>query len=821
MKKYCCILIILFSLHNAYGQKISGKVTDDKGTVLPFASIVVKGSGLGTSANAEGEYSLALGKGHYILICQHVGYKTYEKELTLEQDLVNVNFHLEPQQYNLNEVVIKAGGEDPAYEIIRQAIKKRATHEKELKRFQCDVYIKGQFRLRNYPKHFLGQKVDFEDGDTSKKKILMLSETFAKYSVDVPDKVKVEVVSTKVSGNSNAFGFSYPQIISFYQNILQIGDALNPRGFISPISDNALNFYKYKFEGSFFENGKQISRIKVIPKRTYEPLFSGYINIIENEWRLYSVQLQLLREQQMQFIDTLNIEQLYVPLKNTWVIKQQNIYPAIKMFGFDAFGSFIQVYDNFNLNPHFEKKYFDNVVMQFDTAANKKTKGYWDTIRPIPLQQDELTDYRKKDSLEQARKDPHYLDSLDRARNKPNIVGLLLTGQTFSKEKKHQYITVPSAYEIINYNTVEGTVINISPTISRSWQGDGRRSLILSPNVRYGFSNHHFNAHLTGTYNFGKKYLNSFTFSGGQRVFQFNNAQPITPRDNSIVTLLRERNYMKIYQAVFAKASYSKGLGDGLTATGAVEFQDRSPLENTTNGTWKNYDDREFTPNYPTELTNSNIPRHQALSATVDLKWQPGAKYIVYPNRKVNIGSKYPTFHLSYTQGIYGVLGSDVDYSRWRATITDDINMQLGGRLDYKVAFGGFLNANKVYIPDYLHFNGNQLLFASTYLNSFQLAPYYQYSTTSGFYSTVNVEYHLNGLLSNKIPFFKKLNWFFVTGTNAFFVNKDNYYFEMFFSVENILKVIRVDFIQSFQPHGIGTSGIRIALPFISGTVEK
>jgi hypothetical protein len=75
--------------------------------------------------------------------------------------------------------------------------------------------------------------------------------------------------------------------------------------------------------------------------------------------------------------------------------------------------------------------------------------------------------------------------------------------------------------------------------------------------------------------------------------------------------------------------------------------------------------------------------------------------------------------------------------------------------------------------------------------------------------------------LSNKIPFFKKLNWFFVTGTNAFFVNKDNYYFEMFFSIENILKVIRVDFVQAIEPHGMGTSGIKISLPFISGTVEK
>ena len=42
----------------------------------------------------------------------------------------------------------------------------------EIKKFECEVYIKGQMQLRDYPKKFMGEKVDFEDGDTSKKKML-------------------------------------------------------------------------------------------------------------------------------------------------------------------------------------------------------------------------------------------------------------------------------------------------------------------------------------------------------------------------------------------------------------------------------------------------------------------------------------------------------------------------------------------------------------------------------------------------------------------------------------------------------------------------
>jgi hypothetical protein len=73
-------------------------------------------------------------------------------------------------------------------------------------------------RVRNYPNKFFGRKVDFEDGDTSKQKMLYLSETISKYSVEKPKKEKIEVISSKVSGQSGGFGLSVPQFLSFYNN---------------------------------------------------------------------------------------------------------------------------------------------------------------------------------------------------------------------------------------------------------------------------------------------------------------------------------------------------------------------------------------------------------------------------------------------------------------------------------------------------------------------------------------------------------------------------------------------------------------------------
>jgi hypothetical protein len=311
-------------------EKFLGIFLTAKIEPLSFSSITIKGTIQGTTANKAGDYSIVLAEGTYTFLVQHIGYKTIERKVLVGKADLEVNFVLDEQQYNLGTVVVKKG-EDPAYGIIRNAIKKRSYYEKENKKFETEVYIKGQLKMRDYPKKFMGKDVDFEDGDTSRRKIVFLSETVARYSVDEPRR-KVEVISTKVSGDKDAFGFSSPQIFSFYQNNISLGN-LNPRGFISPISNNAFNFYRYKFEGTFFENNQMVNRIKVIPKRKYEPLFNGHINIIEDEWRIQSVQLVLYKENQMQFVDTLMVEQLYVPLGRTWIIKQQTISPAIKLLG--------------------------------------------------------------------------------------------------------------------------------------------------------------------------------------------------------------------------------------------------------------------------------------------------------------------------------------------------------------------------------------------------------------------------------------------------------------------------------------------------------
>jgi len=824
----------------ARATRVTGTVRDEKGNVLPYSSILVKGTTRGVTAGGDGRYSIDLSPGEHTIVCQYVGYGRQEKAVSVGSNELVVDFHLSPQQLSMAEVVVRPGGEDPAYEIIRHAIRKRRDYETPLDSFTCEAYIKTLMRTRGLPKRILGQKIDESDKkdmgvDSAGKGIIFLSESLTKVAFKRPDKIKLEVLSGRQSG-SNGYGFSIPTFINFYKNnVTVLGDQLNPRGFVSPIADAALNYYRYKFLGSYFEDGREVNEIQVIPRRKYEPLFAGKIDIIEGEWRIHSLDLRLTKESQLEILDTLEIKQIHAPVQGVaaWQVKTQVIYFAVRLLGIDAVGNFLNVYNNYDVAPVFRKRFFNNVLMRYDTAGNRKTKAYWDSIRPLPLEPDEKVNYTIRDSIYR-----YSQDSMGTKKNRDSLLkrqgpvkaGQLLLGGFYRSDFRRPH---PLRYSMdgllpnLSYNTVEGINLTVQGKISRQLN-DGVGDLSLSPHFRYGFNDRLFNA--WGELNLDRRRFSrdrdevsasrqSWTLSGGRRIAQYNADNPISETVNAIYTLLWRQNYMKIYESRFAELRSATRFDNGMRLNIKAMFDDRLPLRNTTFYSLIRKDRQYFTPNYPWDAPGAfqlDVP-NKALVTTIDWQYQPGQRYIEYPNRKVSIGSKYPTFALSYSKGWEGVLGSAVNFDKWAFSVWDNMNFKLRGELHYRFSIGGFLNANSVYLPDYQHFNGNQTLLASEYLNSFQLAPYYANSTNENFYATGHLEHHFNGFLTNKIPLFRRLNWHLVGGANAFYVNGPKHYEEMFWGLENIFKVLRVDIVCSWRDGRYYDTGVRLGLGGLLG----
>ncbi len=822
---FSCACFLLFV--SAYAGSVSGTITDVKSAVLPFASITVKGTLKGAIANSQGKYLINLEPGEYTLVCQYVGYRSEEKKITVGAEKIVVDFRLSIQELTMAEVVIKRG-EDPALEIIRETIRKRDFYNKQVDSFTVDVYIKGLLRSRGMPDKFFGQKIDKKDMekegiDSLGKGILFLSESQTKVSFKQPDRIKFEVISSRESGGG--YGLSFPFFVNFYTNNVSVfSNSLNPRGFISPISDNAFHYYKFKYEGNFFEGDKMIDRIKVSPKRKNEPLFTGYLQIIDGEWRIHSLELLTTNDYQLELIDSLRITQMHSPVApGIWRTQNQVVYVAVKKFGFDMAGNFLNVYSGYNLNPGFTKKYFNRVFMSYDTAFNKKDSIYWNNIRPVPLEPDEKQDFVFKDSVSKIYRDSMYsrrnIDSL-RKNQKPVKLSHFFGGgvsRNFYSTRTFSTYNLEPLLKNLEYNTVEGLAVSVEQSFSIRPR-KGSNNFILNWDTRYGTSNNHLNSFLTFTVrprgdNFRNRYLQ---LGGGKRLYQFNKDNPIDALTNSVYTLFAKKNYMKLYEAWFGTIAYNNRFENGLRWNINATFEDRIPLENSTDYSFFKKESF-FLPNHPYELSNIPFNRHKALVGSVILSYQPGQRYIQYPYTKVAIGSKYPTLELQYSKGIKSIFNSDVDFDKWRLSIFDNMNLKMGGEFRYRLSMGGFLNNNRVELPDFQHFNGNQTFYNIKYLNSFQLAPYYGYSNTEELYGVAHVEHHLNGFLTNKIPLFNKLKWNLVLGSNAFYVNQDNYYVEAFAGLENILKLFRVDFVTAYQAQPGHNFGVRIGFGGIIG----
>ncbi len=362
---------------------------------------------------------------------------------------------------------------------------------------------------------------------------------------------------------------------------------------------------------------------------------------------------------------------------------------------------------------------------------------------------------------------------------------------------------------------MEGTVLNFNGSYVKRLDtaGAGRRSYSIAPEIRYGFGNKHLNANLTAGYNFGKKLFNNVSVGGGTDVFQFNPAAPVGVLGATLGTLFKGVNNLKIYEAAFGRIGFSKELDAGFSLQAGVSYQDRKPLENTSDFTFIKKEKTDFTPNRPLPQFNRNIERHQAFIATIGARWRPGTKYIEYPGQKFSLGSSAPLFNASFTKAFKGIGGSDVDYSKWLLGVSDVMNLKLGGAFHYRISIGGFLQNDSAAIPDYHHYQGNMSeVLSGSYLDRFQLVPHYYFSNTASFYSLAYAEHHFNGLLTNKIPGIKQLKWNLVAGVNALYINSGTHYLEPFVGLENIFKIIRVDYIHSFGSGAQQQSGIRVGI---------
>ncbi|RTY93275.1 carboxypeptidase-like regulatory domain-containing protein [Flavobacterium sp. RSP46] len=825
MKKYYFLLLLLVSFVST--AQIKGTVSDEKGNPLPFVTIFQEDTYNGTTSNEQGNYEFNLKKKEkQTVVFQFLGFKT--QKVVIQTDKLPYSLHIKmiEESFSLNEVIINKKN-NPALAIIKSAIASRKQNTKKTNRFNANFYSRGIFKLKNAPKKILGQKIGDLDGalDSTGTGIISLSETFSKIAFEKPNNLKEVVTASKVSGRDN--GYSYNTATSsfydFYDNTIDFSVQM-----ISPIANNAFNYYNYTLESTFFdENTNMINKIKVIAKRDSEPVFEGYIYIVEDSWAIYAVDLDIkgyrIKEE---FLDVMTLKQnfSYNNSNKIWAKNTQSLEITAGAFGIKFTGKYNYVYSNYEFINAFAPKTFTNEITRIEINANKKDSLFWTTNRPIPLTNEESMDYFRKDSIYKVRNSEKYLDSVDTKENKFKILKLL-SGYTYKNSSKKHSFSYEGLLNLgsLSFNTVQGYNFD-SGFKYTNWKNQESKGIYtsISTKLNYGFAEDRLRVTGQFIHRFNNQNYATLYMTGGSSVKQFNPNEPISKVINTISSLAFKNNFMKLYNLESAAIGYSQDVANGVNLNGKIEYQQRKPVFNNTDFSFFNKDElyTSNNPLVPNDFTTPGFEKHHLTKINLLAKINFGNKYSSRPDGKFNIrNEKYPTLYLGYEKAI-AANEKKYEFDHFNSRLTYDLTLKNKGVLGLNLKAGKFLNADNIAFIDYKHFNGNQTHIGQSarYLNVFNLLPYYSNSTNDSYFE-VHTEYNDKGYIMNKIPLLNKLKSTLTLGAHALSTPNNKPYTQITVGLDNLgfgkFKMLRIDYVRSYQ-NGFQGDGVVFGLKFLN-----
>jgi len=826
MRNFTLFAFFIFSISN-YAQ-IKGIITDENGKPLPFVSVMEENTYSNTTSNEQGQYQLQVKEvGRNKITFQYLGFKTQKIAVAATSKTITLDVKMLEESFALNEVVIDPKN-NPANAIIKSAIANKKDNSEKTARYTADFYSKGMFKIKDLPKKIMGMKVDIGDDmasnlDSTGTGILYLSETISKITFEKPNKLKEKIIASKISGNNKGFSYNTASLSTydFYDNTLEFNINI-----ISPIADNAFNYYKYQLEGTFFDdNNQQINKIKVTPKRDKEPVFEGYIYIVDDSFAIYAVDLDIKGyRMKNEVTESMNLKQSfsYNAKNKIWSKNAQTLSFSAGLFGVKFSGKFNYIYSNYEFPDSFQKKTFGSEIVAFEANSNKKDDAFWNEIRPIPLTIEESTDYTKKDSLQTIRKSQKYTDSVDAKNNKFKVWDILMGYENKNTFRKHSFeykglLNLSS----LSFNTVQGFNLDSGFSFTK-WNEEKGKNTSISTTFNYGFSDERLRVIGQFSHKFNNINYATIGVSGGTKAVQFNNTEPISNFVNSISSLFFKDNYMKLYNLEFAQIKYSQDVANGINVNAKIGYEQRKPLFNTTDYSFFKKDDF-YSSNNPlaqNDFTTPAFEPHHLVKTALTARINFGNKYISRPDGRFNFkNDKYPTVFLTFEKA-FAASEKKYEFERIGASVQYDLSLGNKGVLGMNFKAGKFFNAENISFIDYRHFNGNQTHIGTSdrYLNVFNLMPYYANSTNDS-YLEMHSEYNDKGFVMNKIPLLNLLKSTLNIGFHSLAIPDRKPYSEVTIGLDNLgfgkFKLFRLDYVHSYQS-GIQQNGVVFGLKILN-----
>lgn len=771
---YCCAS--LFSLPaQAQEYILSGKITNARLEPLAYASVNIKELQRGTATDNKGNFKLQLETGKYDVAITMQGYKARLITIIIAKD-DTLNLILEEDRSKLlGEVQVVGSKKDHAAEIVANVIRNKESILQNAATYTCNIYIRATDQNTFAP------PVKNKPGDSaaSQKKemdAMNMAEVYLKADHAFPDKIKEERTGVKIRGNSESLFYltTTDGDFNFYKNLVQL-PSLSAMPMLSPVSNSGLIAYKYKTLRIRKEKSRTIYTIKVMPTKLGNALVMGEMEIMDSAWVILSCHFELPKFHLTEY-DYFSVDQQYEWVNNkAWMPVRQDFIYLSRAGKKSQSGRTIAVFSDYNIDTSFSKKHFGTEVSRTSGQAYDRDSSFWETIRKEPLTQKELAFISYKDSVKRAHNAVAYLDSVDKLNNKITLKKIFIDGidnHNWRKERLMIFATVPDLYQPLQLG---GGRIGYNFFLNKIY--NNKKNITLNTRMSYGLRN----KDMQGLVGFSKLYN---PFSRGRYFVNVGREFGQIFEGDAWINQLKRSN---IYLKEGVEFGHEVELLNGLILYNRFEYTARkSVADYKTNN-------KLDSSSIGRGLSNNQAIRfdpYNAFYSTIGLQYTPQQKFIREPKEKIILGSKWPTFGISWRKGIPNILNSKIDFNYLEFGLTQKLKFGLAGESQYTFISGSFLSSKDLRLVDYKFMRrGDPILFSNPTL-SFQALD----STFPVFRRFYEGHYlhQFHGAILNKIPLLKKLNLLEVAGGGMLYVPERNLkYAELFFGVEKIIRFWR------------------------------
>jgi hypothetical protein len=747
---------------------------DEKLQPIPFVTVSLRGLDMSTQTDTKGNYEFTLAESRYEVVYTLFGYLQGTATIIVQGADVAQNIILQKNKNTLEGIKVVTTKKDKSEEYVKKCIQAKDDLQKEAYAYSVDMYIKGNHTYEivypsEKPKNDSIAKMDTIKAQKDLLARNSIFEAVIKLDKQFPNKIKEVRDGVKKRGSTANIFFKTETEgdFNFYNNLLQI-PGLSEMSFLSPISYSGLIAYKYKLVNSFYKDSVKYYRIKVTPRKSGNALIEGEITIQDSTWALVNCIATFpkhLVAEYKKFTAEINFEQ----------VKPGTYLPSKKIFTYlmedGSKGSTVATYSDYNLQPNFPAKYFNDELSSTTKQAYERDSTYWQANRTTPLTNDEIQLIHYKDSLIQLFTSKKYLDSLDKKENKFKWQDPLF-GYSNSNRYNERYYNINGLLSMFNPFFIGGMRVGQGFIYSKKFKNKTRFNGFAFGN--YGLTN----KDVLGTINLNYTYN---PFSQGRVGVNFGSNFDFIFSGDAVINLLNRSN---VYKKNNFSVYHSVELRNGLYLYNELEFARRSSLK-----------DYKLVSRYlDTTLFNGrnntpiDFPTYDALYNVITLSYTPHQLYIREPYEKVVLGSKWPTFYVKWRKGVPKILNSVINYDYLEAGLNKKMNAGTLGIGFLSAYYGNFLSKKRLEVVDYKWVRrGDPWVFFNPEFN-FQALD----STFSMFKGFIEGHYYhqFNGAFINKIPYAKYLNIVESAGGSVLYSKERNlFYGEVYAGLEKQIKL--------------------------------